>query len=359
MYSFIPFNVKEVYSVTRLAEWNTTRDAMRRNLMAFIHHYRNLAYSIPPDHVLVKFLQSINTPMALSNARYFNYIFDDALSVANALKMTTPFGTGQVFKGVFFNKNISEVLIAFTEDFDLDKVERRWENITAVRVLRHPFSSLKLQVPNGKYISPETGIAIMAINAPLLAVQYRAFVRSENYKASQSPEYVPRNVQQFIHAYVLPNMLESYLDYALFNRANCLLNDLPMMEFTVNSVIHQPDLRSAVDNNYKKVLKVLADSSYTAPMTLAAFPSFSATDMRSLIFVPDVVPTRQILWSTILSKLPLLLFMARAVKQDFSDLYGVRTLLDKLKRQRVLDSALPKEFYQDAMAEIDEILDTI
>jgi hypothetical protein len=327
--------------------------------MAFLHHYKNMAYSVPPDHMLVRFLQSLDVPMALSNSRYYANLFDNALSVANALHMTTPFGTGNVFKGVFFNKNISEVLIAFTEDFNMDKVDKEWEYLTPVRVLRHPFTTLKLQVPNGKFVSPDTGTAVFAVNAPLLAVQYRAFVRSENLRRETSPDYVPRNAQQFVHAYVLPNILESYLDYALFNRMNCLFNDLPMMEFSVNSVIHQPNLQSQVDGIYQKVISVLLKSKYTAPMTLAAIPCFSSIDMRSLIFVPDVVPTRQILWSTILSKLPLLVFMARAVKQDFSDLYSVRTMLEKLKRQKVLDSALPKELYQNAMTEIDEILEII
>lgn len=364
MYSIVAVDPNKEYGVTRFSEWKTIQDGMKRNLIAMLEHYRRASYSVEANHLLATLLQSINVPLSLNSERYYSNIFPNALATANALKFTTPFGTGNLFKGVFFNKSITEVVIAHVEEFNMEKVERNWENVTPVRVLRHPFTNLRLQVPNGRYIATESGIAFIAVNVALLAVQYRAFVFSENFKQSVDKSYVPRNVMQFLHAYVLPNMLESYLDYALFNRMDALANDRPMYYLSHASVINQHNYQPQVDSVYTKVLDVLNKTSYTAPAILAAVPSCSTPDMRSVMFVPDVAPTRQILWSTVASRLPMIRFLTEMSKKDqvIRNQYGlsdVKEILLRLTRQKVFESTLPKEILQPTMDTIHDILSVL
>lgn len=361
MYSLVDVDPKKEYGVTRLPEWKTVQDGLTRNLRMVLNHFRHTSYSVAADHLLVQILQSIDVPLSLNSERYYNNISFDALVTANTFQLTTPFGVGKVFKGVFFNKAIKEVIIGFDEAFNYAKVEADWQNATPVRVLRHPFTHLDLQVPNGKVASPQLGLAVIAVNVSLLAFQYRAFYQAEIAKQKRDPTYVQRNIMQFMHMYVLPNMLESYLDYALFNRFNHLWLNKPMYSYSNREVVHVPDYTKLVNSVYKRQIEIIQRSSYSAPATLAAMPAASVPDMRPVMFVPDVVPTRQILWSVILSRLPMLLFLVRAAQgnervQNQNGLLGVETTLLRLKNQRVLDSVLPKELYQPTMDAIDEIL---
>jgi hypothetical protein len=364
MYSLVAVDPKKEYGVARLPEWKTVQDGLKRNLVAMLQHYRHASYSVVPDHLLVKFIQSINVPVSLNSERYYSNILMNALATANAVGMTTPFGTGKLFQGVFFNKNIKEVVIAFDEPFRVERVEADWQNATPVRVLRHPYSQLSLQVPNGRFQSNDSGISVIAVNVSLLMVMYRCFVMTERSKQAANPDYVQRNIMQFMHMFVLPNMLESYLDYALFNRFDEISQNVWVTRRAPNSVIHLPSYESQVASIYARTADILNRSSYTAPMTLAAVPVASVPDLRSVMFVPDVAPTRQILWSVILARLPMLLFLVRSARQgetvqNQAGLSDVKTTLRKLKSQKVLDSALPKELYQTTMDSIDEILGSL
>lgn len=361
MYSLVDVDPKREYGVVRLPEWKAVQDGLKRNLVAMLHHYRHASYSVASDHLLVQFLQSINVPLSLNSERYYSNILANALPTANAFQMTTPFGVGKLFNGVFFHKGVKEVVVAFEEWFRLDKVEADWQNATPVRVLSHPFGSLALQVPNGKFQSSQDGIAVIAVNVSLLAVMYRCFVQSEQSKQNANPDYVQRNIMQFMHMYVLPNMMESYLDYALFNRFEEISRDVWPPRESPRVPIHLPSYETRMASIYERLNSMLMQSSYSAPAMLAAIPVVSVPDLRKVMFVPDVAPTRQILWSVILARLPMLLFLVRSAKKnervrDQSGLHDVEVTLRKLKSQRVLDSTLPKELYQSAMAAIDEII---
>jgi hypothetical protein len=361
MYSLVDVDPKKEYGVVKLPEWKAVQDGLKRNLVAMLFHYRHASYSVAPDHLLVQLLQSINVPLSLNSERYYSNISINALPVANSFQFTTPFGSGKIFRGVFFNKTVQEVIIGFDEAFNMEKVEARWEDATPVRVLRHPFTNLNLQVPNGRFVSQEAGLAVVAVNVSLLAVQYRAFRNAEQRKQVANPDYTQRNIQQFMHMYVLPNMLESYLDYALFNRVNALWLDRPLNNAPAREAVHMPTYHRQVDNVYVRLMEILKGSSYSAPALLAAVPAATQPDMRAVMFVPDVAPTRQILWSVILARLPMLLFLIQVSKkvervQNQTGLADIMITLTRLKKQRVLDSTLPKELHQSAMAMIDEIL---
>jgi len=361
MYSLVDVDPKKEYGVVKLPEWKAVQDGLKRNLVAMLSHYRHNSYSVAPDHLLVQLLQSINVPLSLNSDRYYSNISINALPVANSFQLTTPFGSGKLFRGVFFSKTIQEVIIGFDEAFNMDKVEAQWQDATPVRVLRHPFNNLNLQIPNGRFLSPETGLAVIAVNVSLLAVQYRAFRNAEMLKQKADPNYVQRNMQQFVHMYVLPNMLESYLDYALFNRINALWLDQPVYNAPTREAIHLPTYNRQVDVVYLRLIDMLRKVNYSAPAILASVPAASHKDLRSVMFVPDVAPTRQILWSVILARLPMLLFLIQVTTkvervQNQTGLTEVEITLLRLKKQRVLDAALPKELYQSAMNTIDEIL---
>jgi hypothetical protein len=361
MYSLIKVDPKKEYGVARLPEWKAVRDGLTRNLVAFLQHHRHASYSVAADHLLVKLLQSIAVPHSLNSDRYYSNISLNALAVANSLQLTTPFGEGKLFTGMFFNKQVQEVVIAFDEAFDYQYVEQHWEDATPVRVVRHPFPHVTLQVPNGRFISPHSGVSVVAVNVALLAVQHRAFCLAEQYKQQTIPGYVQRNTMQFIHMFVLPNMLESYLDYAIFNRIDSHRSGQPMLMLPHKSTIHLPNYTKLTDQTLLRLLEIVERSDYSPQQLLAAIPAVTLPDMREVMCVPDVAPTRQILWSVILARLPMLLFLARVAQKtdrirNQTGLADVATMLIRLKNQRVLDSTLPKPLYTPAMDTIHEIL---
>lgn len=362
MYSLFQYDPKIEYGTVHLSEWTYLKDGLTRNLVTVLNHYRHNSYSVAADHLLVQLLQSINVPLSLSLDRYFANVNPVALSLASPFRLTSPINSGKIFNGTFYGKGNQEVLIAVDEWFDAEKVAKDWENITPVRVIRHPFSDLELNIPNGRIKSQEQGVVVVAINIALLAVQYRSFYYAELNKQKADPTYVPGNMMQFVYMFVLPNMLGSHLDYVLFNRISNHLRHIPNHKTRPGHPMMLTDYSRQVATVQLRMLEVLKRSNYSFGATLYFLPAVVRENMERALLVPDVAPTRAVLWALILARLPALLFLIDTAKygtrmRNQKEADEIGETLARLKRQRVFDSVLPAELYEETMATIDEVVE--
>jgi len=360
MYSLFQNYDQKEYGIVRLTEWKYMHDCLRRNLVAILEYYQNTSVSVASDHLLVQLLQSIAIPHSLSIERYYANIAPLALTLAFPFHLTSPISTGRPFNGVFYGKGNREVIIAVDEYFDPVIADKNWRALTPVKVLRHPFTDLRLNIPDGTVKSQEQGIVVITINIPMLAVQYRAFRREEMLRVESGVVDAERNIMQFVMMYPLSNLLMTHLDQALFNRFNHLFQDLPVHTGRSYHPFHLTDYSRRVTDIHKKLLGIMENSNYNFGATLAFIPGAVQNDMERAMLLPDIVPTRQVLWSLVLARLPALLFLISSAK------YGakmrnqmevdqiVETFL-RLKRQRVFESTLPGELYKETMQLIDSI----
>lgn len=144
--------------------------------------------------------------------------------------MTSDINYGQVFKGVFYGPSCDELILYDEEYFNPFYAEKEWMRINAVKVLLHPKSDLALLLPNGRDSSTGGGLAVISVNVPLLAIQYRGFLKSQMLKIKAEDD-AKLGIQHFIHMFVLPNMLYNQIDITIMNRLMNLFYNAPMSEF--------------------------------------------------------------------------------------------------------------------------------
>ena len=218
---------KGEYGVLRSPNWPYVRDGLKRNLSTVIRYYRRNPTAVKAQHFLVRLLQSITVPHSLTADRYYANVDAASLNISMSLKMTSAIFKGEVHRGVFYGGDNPEILIASDESFDPIKAERNWHNLCPVTVLQHFRSDLGLNLLDGTDTSAESGTAVVKINITMLAMQYRCF-RLEQTALAEGTDYTPLTVQQFVRMYVIPNMLFSHLDVAVFNRMVKLKKGLPL-----------------------------------------------------------------------------------------------------------------------------------
>lgn len=344
----------------KFAEWDYLRDGFRRNLNVIFDYYRNAVHSVKSDHLLVSLLTSISVPRTMPLDRYFANVEPLAFSVTAPFQLTTPIHSGKLFNGVFYGAGVKEILIVSDETFDVEKATREWESLSPVRVLRHPFTDLALNIPDGIKKTTETGYAVISINLTMLAIQYRAFLFAED--ARKTGEGERRNVMQFIYMYVLPNMLPTHLDQAIFNRINHLHQGREPVYVRPRHPFMLTDFSSRADNIQSRILKTLAASGYSFNGTMASIPGAVTENMTKAMLIPEVAPTRQILWALVFARLHVILFLVttaeRGTKQrDQMEVSAIGDTLLRLRRQRVFESTLPDEMYRDTMVVLDKIVE--
>jgi hypothetical protein len=298
------FNHVEKYgtSVFHPPEWSYLKNGLDRNLKTVKDYYMSRPFAVKSNHYLVKILNNLGVSFNHNLERFYDIVDARASIISMGFKMSSSVYRGSVFKDIFYGGNISEVLVLEESYFDPEKVYRDWKNAKAVKVLMHPKSDLKLLIPNGKYIGSEDGVAVISINIAMLAVQFKAFLEYEMNRTANTNES-PKTVAQFIHMFVLPNMLDSHLDIVLFNRVYNLVVGAPMGDSNKKHPFYITDYSVGIDRMYNKLVKAFKTSDKRYKTYLKSFPCTTDIDFDNLLRLPDNAPTRQIVWTHVLARL--------------------------------------------------------
>ena len=156
--------------------WAYVQRGLAENTAKVQAYYRQWVRPVRSTHFLARLLQSIAVPKAMETERYYANVDATALNLSMALRMTSTYYKGSVHRGIFYGPTTPEILLATDDHFDFEHVHAHWKTAQAVTPLLHAKSDLDLHLPMGQTTSREDGLAVILVNLPMLAVQYRAFV---------------------------------------------------------------------------------------------------------------------------------------------------------------------------------------
>jgi hypothetical protein len=340
-------------------EFEYIRRTYQRELLNVVDYYRNRVYAVKSNHLLANLLYHINIPMQYSIDRYTDVALTRAPYIAKSFNMTSDINYGRSFDGVFFGPNCKELILYEEEYFNPFYAEKEWERISAVKVLNHPKSDLSLLLPNGKDSSTGGGLAVISINIALLAVQYRGFVKNQMTKIKQEAGIL--DIQHFIHMYVLPNMLYSQIDITIMNRLMNLFYNAPMSEPLLRHPFMVTNYTHRTDHVLTDVLDKLQNKTERFDAALNQIPTIIAKNMQDALEMPDLAPTRQVLWALVLSRLNIMKFLID-VSNDNSltinrmEINQLQRMLRHFNIDAIFTNVLPKDLSYDAIQTVDRIM---
>lgn len=353
MQTLLNLHSKGEYGIQRSPNWPYVRDGLKRNLSTVIRYYRRNPTAVKAQHFLVRLLQSITVPQSMPADRYYSNVDASALNISMSLKMTSAIFKGEVFDGVFYGKGNPEILIASDEAFDPLEADKNWRNLCPVKVLQHFRSDLDLNLLDGENNSNESGVAVISINIAMLALQYRAF-RLEQIRLTEGTSVPQQTPQQFIRMYVIPNMLFSHLDVALFNRL-CKVGNGVETGSTKNTLsFFLPDFGMRVDLIMEQMIQTLKDKDREFAAILQNIPAVTKETMLKVFELPEIAKTRQVSWALFMAQLPVAYFLFQQSSQfnhlnNRREVNEIRRALLAFKSDNTLKSALPSSIYMDAM----------
>jgi hypothetical protein len=346
-------------SATVLApDWQVVKDGLQSNLDQVQKYYYNRPHAVKSHHFLVRLLNNIGVPYSHQLERFHSIVEARALSMSVGFKMTSPISKGSLFNGIFFGEGSAEVLIASDESFNPYLAHQNWRVLQAVTVISHPKSDLGYTLANGKKSGTDTGISFIVINIPMLAIQFRAYMESQQIR-SETYDVNPQTVAQFIHMHVLPNMMKSQVNQALFNRAYNIAFSAPMGESVKSHPFMLLNYEDRVDKVYRHLCNYLKGNERDMRAMLKSFPCIGG-DFHSLMKLPELVPTRQYVWVEVLSRIKVIDFLtelspSRCLNKNASEINEITRMLKYYRNDSILN-VLPREIADDYSLAIENIL---
>lgn len=331
--------------------WTYIHDSLTRNLNQVITHYRRFPVAVESSHFLIKLLTNIGIYRNTTFEQFCDTVFAKSLGSVTPLGMTSALSRGVLFDGVFYGEGVKEIIIAHDEDFNLQDARQNWRDLEPVKVLSHPKSDLGLMIPNGTSYNAEEGLAVISINLPMLAVQYREFRLLEDRIAEESGES-PRSIMQFIHAYPLNNMLRSHLDCVLFNRLNNTLQGIPFGYCKKRHPFQLLDVTSKLNELNKLQIELFKNSHRKFDGVMKEILLVTCNNLQEFSVLPECAPTRQVIWALAVARIPILAFLARSSGKDWrtingSDVNRIQRSFGLWHTDKALRASLPVNLYHD------------
>lgn len=290
-----------------LPEWNYIKSNMDYNIARVQNYHRTSTLAVPNQHFLVRLLQSIPINKTLDLDTYYRQVSQIALGHSMAMQMTSSYSRGRFFQGVCYGKRSLECLIAVDDTFNYQKAHEEWKDIVAVKPLTHDKTDFSLLIPNGEDYSDERSNSVILVNIPMLAIQYRAFYL--NYMVNPS---INRNktTAHFVAQFVLPNMLRAHLDLCLINKHIARFHNTERpIGFNRRHPFALINIDAQLDRAVDKVLGYIAASPKRFDLILKTIPSFSLQNAYKALLMPDIAPTKQVHWATMLARLKYIAFL--------------------------------------------------
>ena len=345
--------------VVSMPWWTYIQDGLRRNLDQVITYYRRFPIPVESSHFIIKLITALGIYRNSDFEQFFNSVSSRCLGTSMALQMTSSINRGILFNGIFYGPNVKEILVAVDDGFDIYEAKDNWQELCPIRVLSHPKSDLGLMVPNGVDYNAEEGLAVIAINLPMLALQYREFRLLEDSIAESTGES-PRSIMQFVYAYPLTNMLRSHLDVALFNRLNNVLSDIPLATSRGKHPFYLTDFSDKLYQLNINQVEMLKSNHRKFDGVMKSIPLVTSANLQEMMVFPDCALTRQIIWALAAASLPMLSFLFKSSGdnpriRNAKDVNHLVRSFELYKTDKALSVSLPLNLYFDAKNILDNI----
>ena len=325
------------------------RRAHQSNLDRVIDHYRKNHYAVKSDHLLVQLIQSIPVEVRTPLEEFKLRVEAMADDIIRPFGLVSGSHVGEMREiSDLYGEECQDLVILDETSFSPGEVRNRWFEMEPVRFLRHPKSNLNMEVPLGESVPGEKGINVYTVNLAKLACQWRQWRLRE---LEENPDY-PGSAMQFVSQFPLPNALRSQVDVAFLNM---LRKEFKGEEIQKVSDYHPFFFNDRFDKTLEglqKTNKAYTDRKTSFEDFLEIVRPIHAKNLREVVALPSLVPTRQITAAFTLARLPLVAFLlqwheysgSQRSRQEINDF---RRSIRRIHNDRVMSEILGSEHLKE------------
>lgn len=336
------------------ANWSYVKRTLTSELNKILYNYHYIRHdSVMGTHLLERLITTLNLPPTEDHYSYMDNAIDNLPGVARAMNLSHATNAGKLHRGEFYNNSSREIIFLHESNFDIESGVKGWRDLRPVEVVEHSFSDMSWMPPSSDYGVNKDAIAVIMINGPMLALQYREWLNRESIQLDETA--FP--IRTFIGKYVLPNMLPSHMDLVIWNRFVNKCLGLPNDSNNQRQSIPVMDFTRRLDELYLLEANNIIRHRYPLNEIPGYFPLVTRDTLRDYLVFDDLSDTRYTLWIMGLIRLRKLMFLIEFFEQyDQLDKYQwfnplLRDLL-RLTSDNVFRQYLPANQYREVMDKI-------
>ncbi len=201
---------------------------------------------LPSNHVLVNLCYALIPYLEIELDTY-RVVKDNLFNIISPLKITSPYTVGIVHHEAFYTTSC----IIFSNSFNI-LPDKDFTKIIPIKCIEHPYCSITFDTAPVVKTDLINGISAIEIDIPLFAVMFKKWYQQNSYLPTEEKE----TIILFLERYIIPNLIDGYLDVCIRNRLLALCQNLEPTKDRV-SVSYITALANDIDRELVKLINVL------------------------------------------------------------------------------------------------------
>ena len=278
-----------------------------------ITYYQDRNKFINNSHILVRAIGGLLPESSKEDIDYFKYLESGLEFINKHYKFTSNTSTGILHENLFYNSNSYVIVNSVRTNINLFLLKHNWFKQIPIRVTYNTSSDLDFYIYDKSKIPKNTSLMSIEIDLVLTGMMYK-YWRNKQLMDGKSV-----SLSRFIANILLPRMMLSNIDIAMFNRCKNLFYNGSNPDFIIDHPFHVTDLSKGIDGVMSDAINYIHNSSFTLDQLLYNIPPLLKDNMKDVLWINNLNPTRQSLWSLWLSRIEYMNFLI--------DLLGERGVL--------------------------------
>lgn len=318
-------------------------------------YYRRNPKFVDSRNMIALIIQQFVIKTNVDDPEWINHVDRYSRGFLKEFGITTAINKGKIHtKGVTLGPQSEECVMASFERFDTAGLGKTWRELTPVKYLYHTRTDCTLPIMNNT--TPGRAYGVIQINIPMLMVQYRYWRRWQESLGVIQFE----NAYRFVGSFVLPNMIDSFLDIAFLNRLDRASQDISTPTFPVSHPFYLTDLTPRLKRleesiNFEAILKGIEVEGLAAITPMLVKPN-----LFEVMQLPREPVTYQNQWVITMARMPIVRYLVRMVLRnhgyDASQLNAIMIDLIEGLNDQIFNTMGNTEFVKSFKRQIQELI---
>lgn len=277
-------------------------------------YYHRFPKRVDSDNVLGNILQHIPQRNDLDDQRYLRFVDDAEQGVSRAFGLTSSLYRGRVHEsGITLGPKTDEIMISSYTPINTRDIGDKWVHLSPLSYLYHTRTDMSLPIENNS--TPGKGNGVSVINIPLMALQYRYWLKYQANRFDQK-----ESVYRFIGGFVLPNAVGSFLEIAFFNRLSRYATGVGVPKIPLSHPFYLTDLTGRIEQYCKWIIDSNDRRTGDIEQFVGITPMILKNNLYDVMQIPKDPVTRQNEWALQIARLPYIRYITEvAIKKHQGD----------------------------------------
>ena len=314
-----------------------------------VNYYRNRERAVNNAHFLTRIVKQLTGSTTIPVLDYYRQVDTNARYISRMFDIVSNIHSGKILRNMLRRDNSPELFIYKNSEYDVFSYEDNWRDIESVKIIHNTNTDLDYELLyNTRKDTGEDSLTVYEIDLVSMCMQYYYWCKERRSLSSSTDANV------FIATIVIPNILYSYTNVAIYNRFMTIARGHDNIDFELNHPIQVTDHSDNLDKYLAKSFDYLSNRTISVEQILySILVGYDRTAMDVLKY-SNKYPNLQSIWGLYVSRITHVadivqyILGPKGIRYNKHILQDLPVILKDIERTRgYIENKLPEAVYED------------